>query len=52
MRERIRTPENGQNGPKTGPKALREGFEHTPERLGTSKTVMDERSTSGFSTAC
>jgi hypothetical protein len=52
MCDGIRAPENGQSGPKTGQKALREGFAGTPERLATSTTVMDERSMSIFSTAC
>jgi hypothetical protein len=51
MHERIRAPENGQNGPETGQKALWEGFEHTSGRLTTSKTGMIECSMSGFSTA-
>jgi hypothetical protein len=52
MRDGIRAPENGQSGPKTGEKSLREGFAGTPERLATSTTVMAERSMGVFSTAC
>jgi hypothetical protein len=51
MCDGIRAPENGQSGPKTGEKALREGFAGTPERLATSTTVMGERSMGVFSTA-